>query len=457
MSHAKISCVIDLSFGDSGKGAHVDYLCRNDNARLVVRFNGGNQAGHNVVTPEGLHHCFHLFGSGSFIPGVNTYLAPTVLVNIQALLKEVHDLNKYVIAPLLPRMFIHEDCPIITPYHIYMNRYMEILREDSPHGSCGQGIGACAADLETLHPALILRIRDIRNPEILKKKLQALYDRCVFDFPLHLLTDEQAKRIGIYTDYLEENWINQLTNYYVNSSSLLQIVDNTFFANALEQYEHIVFEGAQGVLLDEWYGFHPYTTWSSTNLRNVHAIFDQYNYAGEYHNYGLLRAYTTRHGAGPFPTEDSTLLEFLNDEYNPTNEWQQDFRVGHFDPSLVIYAIRMAKDPESKWRGIDSLVISNVDRMFGLHPKIASHYHITFGQKDINHQAEKASLLMHMNLSNYSGVTHDVLSFENMMSYIKDIIDEVGRFVSPIGAVSIVGVGPTSKDRIVINTPIYKS
>src|SRR5690348_3101760 len=105
--------VVDLAFGDCGKGTIVDYLVRRDEAKLVVRFNGGPQAGHNVVTSDGRHHTFSQFGSGTFVPGVRTLLSRFVLIEPYAMLNEASHLAELAVTDALDRLMIDARCPVI--------------------------------------------------------------------------------------------------------------------------------------------------------------------------------------------------------------------------------------------------------------------------------------------------------------------------------------------------------
>ena len=132
----KAFLVAGLGFGDEGKGSIVDYLVRRENARTVVRFNGGAQAAHNVVTPEGAHHTFAQFGSGSFA-GAETVLSKFVMVNPPALLKEAAALKGKGVEP---QVYVDKAALVTTPFHVAVNRIKESRRGSGRHGSCGMGI-----------------------------------------------------------------------------------------------------------------------------------------------------------------------------------------------------------------------------------------------------------------------------------------------------------------------------
>ncbi|TDB72357.1 adenylosuccinate synthetase, partial [Actinomadura sp. KC216] len=158
--------VVDLGFGDAGKGTVVDHLCSTRPAFLggrpprppgergvatVVRFNGGAQAAHNVVLDDGRHHTFAQFGSGTFTPGVRTHLSRFMLVDPLALAAEADHLRALGVADALDRLTADRDALLTTPYHRAANRARETARGAARHGSCGMGIGETVAYAQA-HP-----------------------------------------------------------------------------------------------------------------------------------------------------------------------------------------------------------------------------------------------------------------------------------------------------------------
>ncbi|HIB66122.1 MAG TPA: adenylosuccinate synthetase, partial [Phycisphaerales bacterium] len=144
----KAIIVVDLGFGDSGKGTITDALVRQTDAAWVVRFNGGAQAGHAVVTEDGREHIFSQFGAGTFVPGVRTYLSRFMVLHPGGLLREAEVLEGKGVENALSRVVIDPRARVITPFHQAANRLREILRGDERHGSCGLGVG------ETMHHSL---------------------------------------------------------------------------------------------------------------------------------------------------------------------------------------------------------------------------------------------------------------------------------------------------------------
>jgi adenylosuccinate synthase len=136
----------------------------------------------------------------------------------------------------------------------------------------------------------------------------------------------------------------------------VRLVGDGYLGEVLDLPGSVVFEGAQGALLDEWHGFHPYTTWSTTTFKNALTLLDEHGYDGQTLKVGLLRAYMSRHGAGPFVGEDPGLRSVFADPYNVLNDWQHGFRVGPFDAVAARYAIEIGGQP-------DLLALSHLDQL----------------------------------------------------------------------------------------------
>jgi adenylosuccinate synthase len=337
MSHV---IVVDLGYGDSGKGGVVAWLCAPraaadglEPARTVIRFNGGAQAAHNVVTTDGRHHTFAQFGSGSFTPGVRTHLSRFMLVDPLALAAEAAHLALVGVGDALDRLTVDRDALLTTPYHRAANRVRELARGQQRHGSCGVGIGETARyALE--NPADAPRVADCAAPGALARKLARLRDR---------LADE----LGL----LDGPGVADVREAYRAFADRVRLVDAGYLARVLRAGP-VVFEGAQGVLLDEWHGFHPYTTWSTTTSANAEELLAEADAAGAALRLGVVRCYMTRHGPGPFVTEDPTLE--LPEPHNQHGTWQGPFRTGHFDGVALRYAIEVTG-------GVDAVALTHLD------------------------------------------------------------------------------------------------
>lgn len=326
--------VVDLGYGDAGKGTVVDWLCASRPVHAVVRFNGGPQAAHNVVTPDGRHHTFAQFGSGT-LGGARTHLSRFVLVDPLALAREADHLRELGIPDPYGGLTVDRDALLVTPYHRAANQERERRRGDRRHGSCGMGVGeAVAYSLD--HPDLAPRAGDAASPIVLRRKLLALRDAVAAEFgelPVPPVT-ACAEAFHLF-------------------AARVAIVDRLALRRLLAAGE-CVFEGAQGVLLDEWRGFHPYTTWSTTTVDNAVALLGEAGADVPARRLGVVRTYTTRHGAGPLVTEDPALTAALPDAHNGTGAWQGSFRVGHFDAVAHRYAVEVSG-------GLDALAVTHAD------------------------------------------------------------------------------------------------
>lgn len=347
--------VTDLGYGDAGKGSIVDYLARQAGSTLVVRYNGGPQAAHNVITPEGQHHTFAQLGSASFVGGL-THLSRFMLVNPFNLTAEIEAFESLGVRGLWERLTIDEEALVITPWHVAANRIREIVRGNGRHGSCGQGIGE--VKLDSIHfPEDALRIKDLSSPSAVRRKLiwlQNLKRIQLYQELTMLGENELAARERAILESAE--LIGVCVEFYTDFLRQARIVTGGDLAIMMDRAEQTIFEGAQGVLLDENYGFHPYTTWSVTTQENARLLLEEIGYKGPVKTLGLLRAYMTRHGAGPFVTEDATMTAAIPDYHNTNNNWQKGFRVGHLDFVALRYALQANK-------GADELVVTNLDRL----------------------------------------------------------------------------------------------
>ncbi|WP_329017318.1 adenylosuccinate synthetase [Micromonospora rifamycinica] len=325
--------VVDLGYGDAGKGTVVDWLCATRHVHTVVRFNGGAQAAHNVVRPDGRHHTFAQFGAGTFHPGVRTHLARQQVVDPLALAAEADHLASVGVPDALDRLTVDGEALLATPYHRAANRLREIARGAARHGSCGLGVGE-SVRYGLAHPDEAPRVADCRDPELLRHRLTVLRDRLTAELgPLD--APPVADCLPAFTGFADR----------------VAIVDRSYLAGVLRAGT-CVFEGAQGVLLDEWHGFHPYTTWSTTTFANAETLLAEAGAAGSAYRLGVVRTVTTRHGPGPLVTEDRSLP--LTDPHNPTNPWQGRFRFGHFDAVAHRYALDVAG-------GVDGLALTHLD------------------------------------------------------------------------------------------------
>jgi adenylosuccinate synthase len=348
--------IADLGYGDAGKGSIVDFLTRITGAHTVVRYNGGAQAAHNVVTPDGRHHTFAQFGSGTFIPGTRTHLSRYMMLHPLAMLAEERHLRSLGIHDAFSRLSIDRKALVTTPFQQAANRIKEIARGDGRHGSCGMGVGETMSDW-LANGSEVLFAGDLSERNVLIKKLKRMREIKLAQLELVLNLDNANEGINDELKIFHDPYfIDATADLYQHFNQQVKIVDSLYLGSLMNQAGTTIFEGAQGVLLDEWYGFYPYNTWSTLTFKNADILLSENNFTGETLKLGLLRGYATRHGAGPFVTEDEHLTSHLQDQHNGNNPWQREFRVGYLDFVALRYALNVTGK-------IDGLVVTNLDRM----------------------------------------------------------------------------------------------
>lgn len=294
--------VLGAGFGDEGKGLVTDWLCRSCAKPLVIRFSGGQQAGHTVVA-NGLRHVFANFGSGT-LQGAPSYFSRFCTVDPVGIINELNLLLKQGIQPLL---FIDAQCPVTTPYDIARNQ------EHHPHGSCGVGVGD-TLNREEQH--FSLTFGDLFLPWVLATRLDLL--RRFF--------------YKEYTDVCVEAFLDccaAVTN--------LPYIRRTYgFPEGT--WSDLIYEGSQGLLLDQHFGFFPYVTRSNTGTANVLALNTNQE---ELEVWLVSRAYQTRHGDGPMSNEHLPHNIQVNpQETNIHNRFQGAFRRTLLDLDLLEYALQ---------------------------------------------------------------------------------------------------------------------
>ncbi|MCY1082087.1 adenylosuccinate synthetase [Archangium lansingense] len=364
----RVSIVIDLGFGDCGKGLLTDFLVRQTGANVVVRYNGGAQAGHNVVTPDGRHHTFAQFGAGTFVPGVRTFLSRHVVIHPTALRVEGEALRAKGVGDVFSRIRISERARVITPFHQSANRLRELARGESRHGSCGVGVGETVQDaLE--HPEETVLAGDLRDAALSRRKLQRIRERkhgemrALWGASPAGAQAERERAIFEHESVIDA-WLEQATHLV----KLGLVVPDSMLSAWMKESPATVFEGAQGVLLDEWHGFHPFTTWSNCTAANALALIAESGLDADVERIGVLRSHVARHGAGPLPTETESLRPVLS-EHNIHNAWQGNVRYGWFDAVLARYALDVVG-------GVDALAITHLDLSKRLHTwKVCAGYH----------------------------------------------------------------------------------
>lgn len=455
-SHQLAIIVTDLTYGDAGKGSIIDFFARHFAADVVVRFNGGAQAAHNVITDDGRHHTFAQFGSGMFLPNTQSLLSRFMILDPLAMLNEAEHLQEIGVENPFGRTTIDQRALIITPFHQAANRLKEMARGQNRHGSCGMGIGETVSDHLRFGQKMLFA-GDLCDPETMAQKLRFIQATKSAEIDaIHDQVPQSEQSLEAFAILDDPNLIDACAEVYGYFADVVEIADQETISRKFSSAKTLLFEGAQGVLLDEDYGFHPYTTWSKTTFQNAKTILDEMNFRGQIIELGLTRAYATRHGAGPFVSEDTSL--HIPDSHNIKNDWQQDFRVGYLDLVALKYAVEVAG-------GVDCLGITTIDRLDEFPTlQICTAYHYNGDPADLSayfeHDGQRISAI---NVKNPPTLDHQTeltkLLFNCTPCYQafskNDYINFCVHFIEenlgiPIG---ITSHGPTANDKLL--TPFW--
>jgi adenylosuccinate synthase len=324
----KASVVIGANWGDEGKGLMTDYLCRKYGADIVIRFNGGANTGHTVVTPEGQRHVFSHIGSG-YYAGADTYLSEYFILNPILFRSEYESLKVFHNCKIMINLFSE----ITTYWDMLANRVFEEWRGEDAHGSCGVGIGTTVYRAKQTHFRLIDAM--LYASKLDDKILMNILDKICYFWENFLFyhTAKAGQHLPEWAVECFSRSLNINSKYIEDLKFLFNIsLPVSGFNEILYMYtsKYAIFEGAQGLMLDQFYGNHPHTTWSNTGMRNVLEI-QRDRYLSENINFDIdeivyvSRTYFTRHGNDP-AFADEPMPEYVIDKTNIPNKWQGKLR-----------------------------------------------------------------------------------------------------------------------------------
>jgi len=419
-------CVVGLQWGDEGKGKIVDILA--EHSDIVVRYNGGANAGHTVVVGDS-QFALHILPSGSVRPNIICVIANGVLIDPEVLIKGIETLAEKNIS-LDDRLFISENAHVVLDYHKKEDKLREESLGKNKIGTTIRGIGPCCAD--KVGRSYAVRMADLKNLEKLKARLHIIveYKNKLFAALYNakpIAADRLFEKCKTYSD--------KLMPFTVDTTELLH--------KSIAEGKSILFEGAQGSLLDLDHGTFPFVTSSNSSSLGMPAgcgvaakMVDKF--------LGVAKAYTTRVGAGPFPTEqDNEIGQYIRDrgnEYGTTTGRPR--RCGWFDAVPVAYAITVG--------AIDTVALMHLDTLTSLKEiKFCKAYKID-GKDTTFFPANSAKL------SQASPVYETVPGWDEDITQVSDFNDLplnaqdfVCRVEEMIGKpVTMIGVGPERKQTI---------
>lgn len=413
-------CVVGLQWGDEGKGKVVDILAEHSDA--VVRYGGGANAGHTVVVGD-TRFALHLLPSGSVRPKVICVIANGVVVDPEVLGTEIDTLAQKGIS-LDGRLLISENAHVVLDYHKREDQLSEESLGKNKLGTTVRGIGPCYADKVGRSHAL--RMGDLGNLEGLKTKLQTIveYKNKIFGA---LYDAEPMSADAIFEKC--ESYAHRFLPYVTDTTEFLH--------KSIAESKSILFEGAQGSLLDLDHGTFPFVTSSNSSALGMPAgcgvpakWVDKF--------IGVVKAYTTRVGAGPFPVEqDNEIGQYIRDkgnEYGTTTGRPR--RCGWFDAVAVSYSVTIG--------AIDSVALLHLDTLGGLKElKICRAYKIN-GQEKTFFPANTARLAqaspVYETLPGWDQDISEVRDFQDLPVNARDYVCRIEELIGR--PVTIVGVGP---------------
>ena len=416
--------VVGIQWGDEGKGKMTDYL--GQKADVVVRFQGGNNAGH-TITFGGNKYALQSIPSGIFNPRIKNVMANGMVINPKAAIAELEGLKQRGITDF--QLFISDRAAVIMPYHIMLDGAYEVLKGGKNIGTTKKGIGPAYTDK---YSRIGIRIGDLLDKEYFAERLKdALLQK---NMELKMLGLEPLDYDTLYNEYIEYGEI--LKPYVCDTSILLN--------KEVEAGKKILFEGAQGVMLCIENGTYPFVTSSSPTAASVPLG------AGLAPRYidkalGICKAYTTRVGAGPFPTEiEGDLANYIRErghEYGTVTGRPR--RVGYLDAVALRHACRVS--------GINYLSIMLFDVLSGLKTvKICTGYELD--GKEIDYVPATLSALerckpIFIELPGWDEEITDIRDYEQLPNNAKQYLRKIEELTNT--EIAIVSVGPDRTQTII--------
>ena len=427
MSHV---IVAGTQWGDEGKGKIVDWL--SDRADTVVRFQGGHNAGHTLVI-DGVTYALSMLPSGVVRPGKISLIGNGVVLEPWALFKEIEAVAAKGVKVSPASLKISDSAPLILPLHTALDQAREKRRGQDKIGTTGRGIGPAYEDKIARRA---LRTGDLKDPDLLRMRLQQLYETyshlaqaLSFDLPdFEMLFDDLCKIAKRLEPYLVPTW---------------KVLEQAHRAG-----QRLLFEGAQGAMLDIDHGTYPFVTSSNTQAGNA-ALGSGFGAARHAHILGITKAYTTRVGSGPFPTEDQgpagVRLAERGHEFGTVTGRPR--RCGWFDAVMVRQTAQIG--------GFDSMALTKLDVLDGFETlKICTGYTLKGQQLDYfpaNAADQDGITPLYETLPGWQETTANCQSMADLPPAAKAYIERLETLVG-IPA-SLISTSPRREDTILCADP----
>lgn len=412
--------VLGAQWGDEGKGKMTDYLA--EEAEVIVRFQGGNNAGHTVEVGD-KQYKLHLIPSGILYDNKLNIIGNGVVVDPKALFTEIDYLEGEGVKVTPEKLIVSDRAHVIMPYHKILDKLKEKARGKNDIGTTGKGIGPCYTDKFERSG---IRVCDLIKENIFKEKLKENIDS-KNKYIVNVLGGEELNYNEILSEYLE---LAERLKPYVQDTSV-RLYDE------IKQDKTVLFEGAQGMLLDIDYGTYPYVTSSNTTACGV-ASGSGIGPTMVTNAVGIAKAYTTRVGKGPFPTElDNEIGGWIREkghEYGVTTGRSR--RCGWLDAVILKTTVRVS--------GLTSLCVTKIDTLAGLEKlKICVGY--KFNDKVIDYFPASLDDLakcepIYEEFYGWSEEVAKARSYDELPENAKKYLTRIEELTGT--KISIVGVGP---------------
>ena len=419
--------IVGTQWGDEGKGKVVDLLT--EHADAVVRFQGGNNAGHTVMFGNKTF-ILHMVPSG-ILRETTSILGNGVVIDLSELVKEINDLEKMGI-DVAKHLHISDRAQLVMPWHKIIDQLREQKKGKSKIGTTGRGIGPTYEDKVGRAG---IRVGDLLDQVKFRSRLSELTKEKNIFIEKNFDTDE--------TFFYAEDIFSEYADYIKKLEPC--IVDTPFLINQLIQDgKNILFEGAQGTFLDVDHGTYPFVTSSNTLSGNacVGSGIGPTCITGVL---GIVKAYTTRVGNGPFPTEllddDGKILQSEGNEFGATTGRPR--RCGWFDALLVRQAVRL--------NGITSIAVTKLDVLDNFDTlKIATGYRLPNGEECNNFPRSLENVIpVYHEMPGWKCRTAGLVKYDQLPNEMLAYLDKISELVG--AKVSIISTGPKREETIVLN------
>jgi len=421
--------LLGLQWGDEGKGKVVDLLSKDIDA--AVRYQGGHNAGHTLII-DGKEVVFHLLPSSICHKNIKCFLGRGVVISLEALFSEIDDAFEFI-GDLKDRLVVSNAACLIQPYHKKIDQLRERSRSGTKIGTTGRGIGPAYEDRVGRRS---IRVADLYDPNALKVKLEEALDIYNFLIKRH--------------DEAQQEDLNELLDKNLKQAERLKPFVGNVIAELKafqESNKTILFEGAQGALLDYSLGTYPFVTSSNSSLGGIASGAGISATSIDY-SLGICKAYTTRVGEGPFPTElNDEIGSYLAEKGGEVGATTgRPRRCGWLDAVLLSHTVYL--------NGINGICLTKIDVLDGLEKiKICSDYSSSLSREDILESLALNDIEpQYIELEGWQEPTAGVQRFEDLNDKAIDFIAKVEELCG--APIVMISTGPRREDAIIRKYPL---